>query len=82
MQQHKGQTEGSEACLCIWYKEGDRSVHQQMCQAKQEAISDVLLVMWEGWTQEGGVFARDKSRSMAKKVNKTCIKPRGLERCS
>ncbi|KAF3540098.1 hypothetical protein F2Q69_00022359 [Brassica cretica] len=38
-----------------------------MCQAKQEAISDVLLVMWEGWTQEGGVFARDKSRSMAKK---------------
>ena len=23
---------------------------------KQEATSDVLLVLWEGWTQEDGVF--------------------------
>ncbi|KAF3571515.1 hypothetical protein F2Q69_00060474 [Brassica cretica] len=48
-------------------------------EAKQEATSDALMVMWEGWTQEGGLFARKKSRNMAKKVNKALTKPKKIK---
>ena len=54
-------------------------MHQQLCQAKQEATSDALMVMWEGGTQEGGLFARKKSRNMAKKVNKALTKPKKIK---
>ncbi|KAF3485682.1 hypothetical protein F2Q69_00053514 [Brassica cretica] len=79
LHQHEGQTGGSEAWLCIWYKVGDRSVHQQLCQANKKQHRMCCWFYGKVGHKKMECFAREKSRNMAKKVNKTFIKPKRVE---
>ncbi|KAF2552765.1 hypothetical protein F2Q68_00034701 [Brassica cretica] len=58
---------------------GDRSVHQQLCQANKKQHRMCCWFYGKVGHKKMECFAREKSRNMAKKVNKTFIKPKRVE---
>ncbi|KAF3485681.1 hypothetical protein F2Q69_00053515 [Brassica cretica] len=58
---------------------GDRSVHQQLCQANKKQHRMCCWFYGKVGHKKMECFAREKSRNMARKVNKTFIKPKRVE---